>query len=169
MLGQAAAGRQKQEEKIEQFMHEKASRKGFVNTKTNMDHEYNNAAIQLRALKKEVDMDANERNKVEKSAFTYLNLAMDSYGVGLSQCSGATIVTICSGDVRLSSEVVFRFISLWFDNYHVSGGKMHEKVMPLLIEIPRLVGKFSQSSFFHECLAQASLLLPPYAVIILYR
>jgi hypothetical protein len=128
VLGQAAMGRQKQKEKLEIFIKEKMSRKDFSNTRENPDRELQNALGQQRALQKEVDMDTNERNEVEASVFSYLNLAIDSYGIALSHCSCNT---------STSSEVVFRFISLWFKNSNIEDRGIHEKIMPLLAEIPR--------------------------------
>lgn len=121
MLGQAAVGRQKQKEKLELLIHE---------MKKNKTREYVNAHGQLKALQKEVGVDMNERKEVEESVFTYLKLSMKSYGTALSQCSS---------DKVISNEVIFRFISLWFNNSHISGTDIDDIVLKFVLEIPRWV------------------------------
>ena len=94
----------------------------------NPGRELINAAGQQRALQKEVDMDTNERVQVEASVFKYLNLAIDAYGVALSRCIH---------DTYASTQVVFRFVSIWFKNSTIDDEEIHEKIMSLLVEIPR--------------------------------
>ena len=124
VLGQAAVGRQQQKEELQSYIDE---RKADVQA-NGVDEAYKKAYHNLKALDKEVEMDTQERKQVERSVVLYLDHALVAFGTALSHCSRST---------STSSEVVFRFVSLWFKNSNVKEDNIHEKIMEMLAGIPR--------------------------------